>query len=109
MISLSLSCLSNMIVTKTLPGPLPGTITEQRAIHVPLYKVLLHNDDHNAMEHVVMVLTRVFKFKRRECERIMLEAHRNGMALCTVEPLEQAEFHKDQLASYSLISTIEPE
>jgi len=94
-----------MTKTKTLPG----TITEQRTIHVPRYKVLLHNDDNNAMEHVVKALTRVFKLTLRECERIMLEAHRNGMALCTVEPLEQAELHKDQLASFSLISTIEPE
>lgn len=97
--------LPNLSVTKTLPNAL----TEKRTIHVPRYKVLLHNDDHNAMDHVVKVLTRVFKFTLRECERIMLEAHRNGMALCTVEPLEQAEFHKDQLTSYSLISTIEPE
>jgi len=95
--------------TRSLHETIPNAILEQRAIHVPLYKVLLHNDDHNAMEHVVKVLTRVFKFKLHECERIMLETHRNGMALCTVEPLEQAEFHKDQLGSYSLISTIEPE
>lgn len=98
-----------MTTTKTLPERSPGTITEQRTIHVPRFKVLLHNDDHNDMEYVMKTLTRVFKFKLHECERIMLEAHRNGMALCTVEPLEQAEFHKDQLTSYSLISTIEPE
>lgn len=101
------SCLSN--ATTTLPGPVPGTITEQRTVHMPQFKVLLHNDDHNTMDHVIKALTRVFNFNVRECERIMLEAHRNGTALCTVEPLEQAEFHKDQLASYSLIATIEPE
>lgn len=77
--------------------------------HIPLYKVLLHNDDHNTMEHVIKALMRVFKFELRVCERIMMEAHRNGMALCTVEPLEQAEHHRDQLSSFSLISTIEPE
>jgi ATP-dependent Clp protease adapter protein ClpS len=52
---------------------------------------------------------RVFKFERLECERIMLEAHRNGSALCAIEPLEQAEFHRDQLTSFSLIATIEKE
>ena len=107
MIFLPSSRLSN--TTKTLPGPLPGTITAQGTIHMPKFKVLLHNDDQNTMEHVIKALTRVFKFKLHECERIMLEAHRNGIALCTVEPLEQAEFHKEQLASYSLIATIEPE
>ncbi len=46
-----------------------------------------HNDDHNSMEHVIKALMRVFKFELSECERIMMEAHRNGVALCTVEPI----------------------
>ena len=61
------------------------------------------------MEHVIQALGRVFKFELRECERIMIEAHQHGLAVCTVEPLEKAEYHRDQLASFSLISTIEPE
>lgn len=78
-------------------------------MHIPMYKVLLHNDDHNAMEHVIRSLWRVFQFELSVCERIMMEAHLNGIALCTVEPLEQAEHHRDQLQSFSLLSTIEPE
>jgi ATP-dependent Clp protease adapter protein ClpS len=61
------------------------------------------------MDHVVRTLMRVFRFDQSECERIMLEAHRNGVALCTVEPLEQAELHRDQLHASSLTATIEPE
>ena len=61
------------------------------------------------MDHVIKVLVNVFRFELSECERIMLEAHRNGVALCTIEPLEQAELHRDQIRSYSLIATIEPE
>jgi ATP-dependent Clp protease adaptor protein ClpS len=74
-----------------------------------MYKVLLHNDDHNIMEHVTTVLMRVFKYDLSRCRRIMMEAHQNGVALCTVEPLEKAEHHRNQLISCSLISTIEPE
>ena len=95
--------------SKTLPVSRPGTRAEQNTIHFPLYKVLLHNDDHNSMEHVIRALTRVFNFELSMCERIMMEAHQNGLALCTVEPLEQAEHHRDQLNAFSLISTIEPE
>jgi ATP-dependent Clp protease adaptor protein ClpS len=91
------------------PSTKPGTVLEHHTTHIPLYKVLLHNDDRNTMGHVVKVLMRVFRFEQTECERIMLEAHRNGVALCTVEPLEQAELHRDQLQSFSLISTIEAE
>jgi len=96
-------------MTKTLPLSRPGSSAEQRARHIPLYKVLLHNDDQNTMEHVIKALMQVFKFELSECARIMMEAHQNGMALCTVEPLEKAEHHRDQLGSFSLISTIEPE
>jgi ATP-dependent Clp protease adapter protein ClpS len=61
------------------------------------------------MEHVIKALLEVFKFELGMCERIMMEAHQNGVALCALEPLEKAEHHRDQLISFSLISTIEPE
>jgi ATP-dependent Clp protease adaptor protein ClpS len=98
-------------VMAAVPSTRPGTVpvAGRQTIHVPLYKVLLHNDDHNTMEHVVRVLLRVFKYQKERCEQIMLETHSHGVALCTVEPLEQAEHHRDQLQSFSLISTIEPE
>jgi ATP-dependent Clp protease adaptor protein ClpS len=85
------------------------TIAERQAATMPLYKVLLHNDDVNTMEHVVRALMRVFKFEQNVCEMIMMQAHNQGVALCTIEPFEQAELHRDQLISFSLIATIEPE
>ena len=92
-----------------LPATEPGTVPDQHTMHIPLFKVLLHNDDQNTMEHVVKALMHVFRFSKPVCERIMSEAHHNGIALCTVEPLEQAELHRDQLQSFSLIATIEPD
>jgi ATP-dependent Clp protease adaptor protein ClpS len=98
-----------MITTKAASSPKTATVIERQATLIPRYKVLLHNDDKNSMEHVIKALMRVFKFEEQECERIMVEAHRNGVALCTVEPYEQAELHRDQLVSFSLVATIEPE
>ncbi len=80
-----------------------------RTAIIKRYRVLLHNDNINTMDHVMRALIRVFRFEQKVCERIMMEAHRTGVALCTIEPLEQAEHHRDQLISFSLISTIEPE
>ncbi len=91
------------------PGTRTAPVIDREAVIMPLYKVLLHNDDVNSMEHVVRALQQVFRFEPEECVRIMVEAHTNGMALCTVEPLEQAELHRDQLISFSLVATIEPE
>jgi ATP-dependent Clp protease adaptor protein ClpS len=91
------------------PDTRTAPTVEREAVIMPRYKVLLHNDDVNSMEHVVKALRQVFKFGMEECVRIMIEAHQNGLALCTVEPLEQAELHRDQLISFSLVATIEPE
>ncbi len=91
------------------PGTRTAPIAERQPTTIPRYKVLLHNDDVNSMDHVVNALRQVFKFELEECVRIMLEAHDQGVALCTVEPLEQAELHRDQLLSFSLVATIEPE
>jgi ATP-dependent Clp protease adaptor protein ClpS len=87
----------------------PRSIADEQKQLLPRFKVLLHNDDVNDMEHVVRSLVRVFRFDRARCEQIMMEAHRKGVALCTLEPLEQAEFHRDQLTAFSLTATIEPE
>lgn len=93
----------------SFPSTKPGTNLKQNITHIPRFKVLLHNDDVNSMEHVVKVLMKVFKFDQARSERIMLEAHLKGLALCTVEPFEQAELHRDQLISFLLIATIEQE
>lgn len=89
--------------------PEPATVSGQHTAHIPQYKVLLHNDDVNTMEHVVKVLMQVFKFSQAVCEQIMMEAHRTGVALCVIEPFEQAELHREQMTSFSLVATIEPE
>ena len=75
----------------------------------PMYKVLLHNDDQNDMAHVVYALNQVFNMQAGDASRIMFEAHNSGVALCKIEPLEHAELHRDQLQSYSLTATIEPD
>lgn len=98
-----------MAIKRISTRPGADAVLDRRVTRIPLYKVLLHNDDVNTMEHVVSALERVFRFDRAQCERIMIEAHTNRVALCAVEPLETAELHRDQLLSFSLIATIEPE
>lgn len=81
----------------------------QRPRLLPPYKVLLHNDDHNTMDHVVRSLVRsVPKLTVVQATRIMLEAHFTGVALVIVCPLELAELYRDRLQSCGLTATIEP-
>ena len=78
--------------------------------HAPRYKVLLHNDDFNSMEHVVQTLiTTVGGMTQPQAVSIMMEAHTNGIALVITCALEHAEFYCETLRSHGLTSTIEPD
>jgi ATP-dependent Clp protease adaptor protein ClpS len=72
------------------------------------YKVLLHNDDHNSQEHVVVSISKaVPQISRQQAEEIMEEAHTTGVALVIACPLEHAEMYADRLKSFGLTSSIE--
>jgi ATP-dependent Clp protease adaptor protein ClpS len=74
---------------------------------IPMYKVLVHDDNVNTMDHVVRVFQDVFKYELEKCIILMLEVHNTGISLVKVEPLEYAELHRDQLQSYGLTVSIE--
>jgi ATP-dependent Clp protease adaptor protein ClpS len=86
---------------------LPDVDTKKNLM--PMYRVIIHNDDVNSMDHVIAALQEIFKFEFEQCVNIMLEAHKTGCALCKVEPLEPAELHRDMLQACGLTATIEPE
>jgi len=87
------------------------TETIQRTVTrvLPPYRVLLHNDDYNTMDHVVRALVEsVPSLSLRKAGQIMLEAHLRGVALVIVCVKEQAEFYCERLASFGLTATMEP-
>jgi len=76
----------------------------------PRYRVLLHNDDVNPMEHVVEALIKtVTSLTVPQAVSIMMEAHTNGIALVITCAQEHAEFYCESLKGHGLISTIEPD
>ncbi len=86
------------------------TETLQREITrlLPPYRVLLHNDDYNTMDHVVEALVRsVPSLSVDDAVRIMLEAHTHGVAQVIVCPKERDEFYCERLASFGLTATME--
>lgn len=76
---------------------------------LPPYKVLLHNDDHNDMVHVVRSLVELTHHPEHAAVRIMAEAHTTGVALVLVTHKERAELYRDQFGSKGLTATIEPD
>ncbi|PSP19067.1 MAG: ATP-dependent Clp protease adapter ClpS [Cyanobacteria bacterium QS_8_64_29] len=100
-----------------MPAPLvenPGVQTveknETSRQLAPRYRVLLHNDDVNSMEHVVQALLQtVPSLSEPQAIDIMMEAHNSGLSLVIACDLEPAEFYCETLQSHGLTSTIEPE
>ncbi len=92
-------------------GPaLPETSLDEQALLalLPPWRVILHNDDHNTMEHVVASLVRcVPSLTVETAAAIMLEAHTEGRATVVECPKEAAEHYRDALEGRGLTATIE--
>ncbi len=75
--------------------------------YLPLYKVLLHNDDVNDMQYVVHTIMELTHLNKNDSTLRMMEAHSTGVALLLVTHKERAELYVDQFASKRLTVTIE--
>ena len=75
----------------------------------PQYRVLLHNDPYNSMEHVVQALMQTLpSLSQPQAVNVMMEAHVNGMGLVTICAMEPAEHYSEVLKTHGLDSSIEP-
>lgn len=76
---------------------------------LPPYKVLLHNDDVNTHDYVVVSIIKITHLSAGEARARMLEADRTGLSLLLVTHKERAELYQEQLQSLGLTVTIEPD
>jgi ATP-dependent Clp protease adaptor protein ClpS len=77
---------------------------------LPLFKVILHNDDVHEANYVAGSLVKaVPSLTFDEAWQIMFCAHTTGAAVVIVCPKESAEYYQERIQSFGLTSTIEPE
>lgn len=91
-------------------GPTMEPVERVRSMDefLPPYRVVLHNDDVNNMEHVIRaLLVSVPELSPEQAAEIMLVAHNNGRAEVIRCPLERAELYRDRLESHGLTATID--
>jgi ATP-dependent Clp protease adaptor protein ClpS len=87
--------------TTTLPQP-----TKPRPL--PMFRVILHNDDVNEVHHVVETIVMLTPLNAHAAIERTLEAHHTGAALLLVTHQERAELYVEQFQSRLLTVTIEP-
>lgn len=93
---------------RTRPRPERQQEVRSRVRPLDPFKVILHNDDQNTMEHVVESLVEcVSGLNVPRATEIMLEAHNTGRAVVVICPLELAELYRDRLKSRGLTVSIE--
>jgi ATP-dependent Clp protease adaptor protein ClpS len=76
---------------------------------LPLFKVILHNDDENLMEHVADSIVLLTPLNRQDAIERTVEAHYTGCALLLVTHKERAELYVEQFQSCGLTVTMEPD
>ncbi|WP_273846546.1 ATP-dependent Clp protease adaptor ClpS [Rubrobacter calidifluminis] len=97
-------------MTQTVPGTKPAKETRSKVTGEPPYRVILHNDDHTPMDHVVYALRKVIpRMSLPRAVSLMLEAHTRGKAVVARCHKELAELYQEGLQNEGLIATIEPD
>jgi len=96
------------MTTETLPetlpdieAPAPGEVTEEetrkQTAYLPLYKVIMWDDNVTTTEFVIRMLVKIFSKDYHTAEKLMLEVHLSGAAHVDTLPLERAEFKTQQV------------
>ena len=88
---------------------LPDVQTNQRVQRLPPYRVLLHNDDVNSIDHVILTILKLTPLKPEEAVKRTLEAHERGLSLLLMTHRERAELYCEQFATFQLTVTCEPD
>lgn len=70
--------------------------------------MVLWNDDHNTMDHVITALIKVLDgVDLQRAVQLMMTAHSQGSAYVATAPRERAELYREGLESFGLTATLE--
>ncbi len=87
----------------------PMVEEEQKTEQLPPFRVILHNDDVNTVDHVIRTIMKLTPLNQEEAIERTLEAHETGASLLLVTHKERAELYVEQFATCKLKVTCEPD
>ena len=85
------------------------TDLRQQVRYLPPFKVVLHNDDVNTFEHVIVTILKLTPLEEPEAIEKTIEAHETGRSVLLITNRERAELYVEQITSCSLTATCEPD
>ena len=75
---------------------------------LPPWKVLLHNDEVNAFEDVILAILEITPLNPSRAIQVTYDAHRRGMSLILTTHRERAELFVEQFRSKKIKASAEP-
>jgi ATP-dependent Clp protease adaptor protein ClpS len=78
----------------------PGIETTGQEAHVPLYQVVLLDDDDHTYDYVIEMLQRIFIFSAQQALRHAQEVDATGRTRLITCELPEAEYARDQIHGY---------
>jgi ATP-dependent Clp protease adaptor protein ClpS len=85
--------------TITLPG-LPKVRPEEQTRKMPMYNVVLLDDDHHTFDYVIAMLQTLFGYPREKGFQMAMEVHTTGRVIVLTTTKEHAELKQDQIHSF---------
>ena len=82
---------------------------ERRCQQLPPFRVVLHNDDVNTFDHVIVTIVKLTPLEPTQAVERTLEAHETGCSTLLSTNRERAELYVEQFTSAGLIATCEPD
>jgi ATP-dependent Clp protease adaptor protein ClpS len=82
------------------PSASPETETIEREELVPLYRVVLLDDNDHTYDYVIEMLQKIFIFTLEQAYRHAEEVDRRGRTVLIACELPQAEYARDQIQAY---------
>jgi len=82
------------------PAVIPGTEVVERDQLVPLYRVVLLDDNDHTYDYVIEMLQKIFIFTLEEAYRHAEEVDRCGRTVLITCELGEAEFARAQIHAY---------
>jgi ATP-dependent Clp protease adaptor protein ClpS len=82
------------------PSASPETETIEREELVPLYRVVLLDDNDHTYDYVIEMLQKIFIFTLEQAYRHAEEVDRRGRTVLIACELPQAEYARDQIHAY---------
>ena len=87
-------------MAQTTTTPSSDIETRQSEEHVPLYNVVLLDDNDHSYDYVIEMLQKIFVFSLQEAFRHAEEVDFQGRTILITCELPHAEFARDQIHSY---------